>query len=46
MSPEGVLEDRNRPPVDVTDEQVVTWYKNMLSGMLPQAVRSSIIFLG
>lgn len=32
MSTEGTLQDPTRPEPDVTDEQVLTWYKNMLTG--------------
>jgi 2-oxoisovalerate dehydrogenase E1 component alpha subunit len=32
MSLDGVMQDQNRGPPDVTDEQVLTWYKNMLTG--------------
>lgn len=33
MNSEGVMEDQTREPPDVTDEQALTWYKNMLTGM-------------
>jgi 2-oxoisovalerate dehydrogenase E1 component alpha subunit len=33
MSDDGTMEDPNREEPDVTDEQVLTWYKNMLTGM-------------
>lgn len=29
----GVMVDKDRPEPDVTDEQVLTWYRNMLTGM-------------
>ena len=32
MSDDGSLEDPNRADPDVTNEQVLTWYKNMLTG--------------
>jgi 2-oxoisovalerate dehydrogenase E1 component alpha subunit len=36
MSDDGALEDPNRDEPDVTDEQVLTWYKNMLTGSYPR----------
>jgi hypothetical protein len=38
MSDDGALEDQNRDEPDVTDEQVLTWYKNMLTGQCPRLV--------
>ena len=32
MSDDGSLEDPNRAEPDVTNDQVLTWYKNMLTG--------------
>jgi 2-oxoisovalerate dehydrogenase E1 component alpha subunit len=32
MDSDGELVDKTRPAPDVTDEEVLTWYKNMLSG--------------
>jgi hypothetical protein len=32
------LEDQNRDEPDVTDEQVLTWYKNMLTGQCPRLI--------
>jgi 2-oxoisovalerate dehydrogenase E1 component alpha subunit len=32
MSDDGSLEDPNRAEPDVANEQVLTWYKNMLTG--------------
>ena len=32
MNSEGVMEDQSREPPDVTDDQALTWYKNMLTG--------------
>lgn len=32
MDSEGVIVDKSRGPPDVKDEEVITWYKNMLSG--------------
>jgi hypothetical protein len=32
MNADGVMEDPSRSPVDVTDKQVLTWYKNMVTG--------------
>ncbi|OBT81452.1 hypothetical protein VE02_09876 [Pseudogymnoascus sp. 03VT05] len=31
MNSHGEMEDKSRPPPDVTNEQVLTWYKNMLA---------------
>jgi 2-oxoisovalerate dehydrogenase E1 component alpha subunit len=31
---DGELVDKSRGPPDVSDEEVLTWYKNMLNGML------------
>lgn len=33
MSDDGALEDQSRNEPDVTDKQVLTWYRNMLTGM-------------
>lgn len=32
LDSDGELVDKTRPAPDVTDEEVLTWYKNMLSG--------------
>lgn len=32
MNTDGDIIDETRPPLDVTDEQVLTWYRNMLTG--------------
>ena len=32
MNSDGVMEDKTRAEPDVTDQQAVTWYKNMLTG--------------
>lgn len=32
MDSDGVLVDKSRGPPSVTDEQALTWYKNMLTG--------------
>ena len=32
MDSEGMIVDKSRGPPDVKDEEVITWYKNMLSG--------------
>lgn len=32
INSDGELVDKTRPAPDVTDEEVLTWYKNMLSG--------------
>ena len=32
MNSDGVLEDKSREQPDVTDEEVLTWYRNMLTG--------------
>ena len=32
MNLDGTLQDQNRAAPDVTDEQALTWYKNMLTG--------------
>ena len=32
MNSYGVMEDKTRAEPDVTNEQVLTWYKNMLTG--------------
>jgi len=34
MNSEGVIEDESQAPEGVTNEQVVGWYKSMLTGML------------
>ena len=34
MDSDGVIVDKSRGPPDVTDEEVITWYKNMVVGML------------
>ena len=33
MDSDGVIVDKDREPPDVTDEEVLTWYRNMLTGM-------------
>jgi len=32
MDSDGHQVDKTRPPPDVTNEEALTWYKNMLSG--------------
>jgi len=32
MDSDGVIVDKERDPSDVRDEEVLTWYKNMLMG--------------
>lgn len=32
MDSDGVVADKSRSPTDVTDEEVLSWYKNMLTG--------------
>lgn len=32
MNMKGNVEDETRGPLDVTDEQALEWYKNMLTG--------------
>lgn len=32
MDSDGRVVDKNRAPVDVSDEEVTAWYKNMLTG--------------
>jgi hypothetical protein len=34
MNSEGILEDQSRPRPDVEDSQIITWYKNMVTGAL------------
>jgi hypothetical protein len=34
MNSEGVIEDESQAPSGVTNEQIVEWYKNMLTGTL------------
>lgn len=33
MDSDGVIVDTSRGPPDVPDEEVITWYKNMLTGV-------------
>ena len=33
MDSDGVIVDNDRDPPDVTDEEVLTWYKNMWTGI-------------
>lgn len=33
MTYDGILADQGRAEPDVTDEQALIWYKNMLTGM-------------
>lgn len=42
MNNEGVLDNPNRSPPDVTDQQVLTWYNNMLTGVLDRSSYLSI----
>ena len=35
MNMDGDVEDKSRTPPDVTHEQVLGWYKNMLTGRFP-----------
>lgn len=42
MDSEGVIVDKSRGPPDVTDEEVITWYKNMLCGKKIHNLGSSL----
>lgn len=33
MDSNGVVVDNNRLPLDIPDQEVITWYKNMLAGI-------------
>lgn len=33
MDSDGVIVDKKHEPTDVSDEEALTWYKNMLTGM-------------
>ena len=35
MDSDGVIVDKDREPPNVSDEEVLTWYKNMLTGASP-----------
>ena len=35
MDSDGVLLDKNRKPSGVSNEEILTWYKNMLTGRFP-----------
>lgn len=32
MDSDGVLVDKDRKPLNLSNEEILTWYKNMLSG--------------
>ena len=34
MDSDGVIVDKDRDPPDVSDEEVLNWYRNMLTGMV------------
>lgn len=37
MDSDGEMLDKSQErPVDVSDEEILTWYKNMMSGVLPK----------
>lgn len=36
MSDDGGMEDPNRAEPDIPDEEVLTWYRNMLTGLFLQ----------
>ena len=33
MDSDGVVVDEGRAPSDVTDEEIISWYKHMVSGI-------------
>jgi 2-oxoisovalerate dehydrogenase E1 component subunit alpha len=35
MNLDGIMEDKTRARPDVSNEQALTWYRNMLTGTLP-----------
>jgi hypothetical protein len=43
---DGELVDKSRGPPDVSDEEVLTWYKNMLTGMLSSRFESRAKLIG
>lgn len=46
MDSDGELLDKSRErPVDVSDEEILTWYKNMMSGAFVQ-IRYIYIYQG
>lgn len=38
MDQDGVIVDKSRGPPDVSDEQLLKWYKDMLLGKLPRNI--------
>ena len=35
MDSDGIVVDNSRKPIDASAEEVLTWYKNMLTGTAP-----------
>ena len=33
MDSDGIVVDKNRVPLEITEQEVVTWYKNMMIGV-------------
>lgn len=48
MDSDGVIVDTKHEPSDVSTEEVITWYKNMLTGMssLLALQRSTLLTMG
>lgn len=45
MNSASLIEDSNREPPDVTDEQVISWYKNMMTGKIGASIEGKTLFL-
>lgn len=37
MDSDGIIVDESRRPSDVSNEEILTWYKNMLTGTRPSS---------
>ena len=37
MDSDGIIVDESRRPSDISNEEILTWYKNMLTGTSPSS---------
>lgn len=38
MDSDGVIADKSKEPLDLKEEEVLTWYKNMLTGTAAESI--------
>lgn len=44
MNSDGSIDDPDKELLDISEEQILTWYKNMLTGKLGRISRAEVVF--